>query len=201
MHIEANKKPSQRYIWQNRIEISIGLLVVLCLVTLVMFAMLGRHRNADDGYLLKASFSHIDGLDVGSDVRLAGVTVGHVVHTEIEPKNFQAIVEFSLQNNIHMPVDSGAIITSDSLLGGKYIALTPGGEDASLAPGAFIAETQGAISLEQLLSKFIFTVTDSLQKQTAPSKDTHSTGTPIGQNDQNSAQNSSGNAASQGVSP
>lgn len=162
--------PSKRYIWHNRIEIFIGLLVVLCLLFLVMIAMLGRHTQSDDGYLLKASFSHIDGLDVGSDVRLAGVTVGHVVHTEIDPKTFQAIVELSLQNEIHLPVDSDAIITSDSLLGGKYIALNPGGEEAVLYAGDFIKETQGAISLEQLLSKFIFSVTDSLQKKAESSQ-------------------------------
>lgn len=59
-------------------------------------------------------------------------------------------------------MDSAAIITSDSLLGGKYIAISPGGDTKMLKAGGEISETQGAISLEQLLSKFIFSVTDTL---------------------------------------
>ena len=101
---------------------------------------------------------------MGSDVRLAGITVGHVTAERVDPKTFQAQVTFSLDPKVKLPTDSAAIITSDSLLGGKYIALSPGGADSLIKPGGTMTETQGSISLEQLLSKFIFSVTDSLQK-------------------------------------
>ncbi|MDF7673332.1 outer membrane lipid asymmetry maintenance protein MlaD [Acetobacteraceae bacterium ESL0709] len=161
----ADKDFLKQQVRQTHLELITGLVVVVALGGLLLFAILGRHQAGNEGYALRASFAHIDGLSVGSDVRLAGVTVGHVVKTVVDPKNFQANVTFSISPSVQLPADSGAIITSDSLLGGKYIALTPGGDEKMLSPGAVIQQTQGAISLEQLLSKFIFSVTDSLQQK------------------------------------
>lgn len=172
---------STRQVWQTRLELIVGLIVALVLAALVAFALLGRQQQHDQGYVLQAGFSHIDGLTVGSDIRLAGVTVGHVLSTSIDPHTFQAHVSFSVAPTVHLPTDSGAVITSDSLLGGKYIALNPGGETATLQAGATMSETQGAISLEQLLSKFIFSVTDSLQKKNqslSPSSSSGEGGSP-----------------------
>lgn len=153
---------------RDRLELLVGLVTAIVLAVLIVMALVGRQHPQDRGYPLHASFGHIDGLNVGSDVRLAGVTVGHVRSMQVDPHNFQANIVFSVAPEIQLPVDSGAVITSDSLLGGKYVALTPGGDTAMLKPDGTIGETQGAISLEQLLSKFIFSVTDSLQKKAAP---------------------------------
>lgn len=161
---------------QTRLEFGVGLVVAIALAALVAMALLGRHQSHDRGYMLQAAFNHIDGLSVGSDIRLAGVTVGHVVSTAIDPRHYQAQVTFSVAPDVQLPVDSGAIITSDSLLGGKYIALNPGGDTAMLHAGNMVSETQGAISLEQLLSKFIFSVTDSLQKKDQPASTSPSAG-------------------------
>ncbi|QDH16950.1 outer membrane lipid asymmetry maintenance protein MlaD [Swingsia samuiensis] len=157
----ASTRPTARH---DRLELLAGLVVLALLGGLLVLAMVGHHRGSDGGYPVKASFSQIDGLTVGSDVRLAGITVGHVDSEKVDPKTFQAQVTFTLNPSVKLPTDSAAIITSDSLLGGKYIALSPGGADATVKSGGVITETQGSISLEQLLSKFIFSVTDSLQK-------------------------------------
>ncbi|EHH67792.1 ABC transporter substrate binding protein [Gluconobacter morbifer G707] len=145
-------------------DLMAGFIVLACLGGLLVAAMVGHQQSSDDGYPVHASFSQIDGLGIGSDVRLAGITVGHVLSETVDPKTFQAQVTFTLAPDVKLPTDSAAIVTSDSLLGGKYIALSPGGADTLLKPGGLMTETQGAISLEQLLSKFIFSVTDSLQK-------------------------------------
>ena len=146
------------------VELVTGLLVLGVLVVLIVIAIGGRHRSGGDGYPLNAVFNQIDGLDVGSDVRLSGITVGHVTGEVVDPKDFRARVTFTVRPDIKLPVDSAAIVTSDSLLGGKYIALSPGGSETMLKPGGDVIQTQGSISLEQLLSKFIFSVTDTLQK-------------------------------------
>lgn len=149
---------------RSGLELLTGVVVLALLGGVLGLAMLGRHASGDGGYPVHATFSQIDGLDIGSDVRLAGITVGHVTQESVDPGTFQARVTFTLAPNLKLPVDSSAIITSDSLLGGKYIALAPGGSDKLIEPGETLTQTQGAISLEQLLSKFIFSVTDSLQQ-------------------------------------
>src|SRR5438445_331736 len=81
------------------------------------------------GTRLVAKFDRIDGLSVGSDVRVAGVKVGSISATAVDPKTFQANVAFTVQPSLKIPRDSSAEVTSDGLLGGKFIALVPGGDD------------------------------------------------------------------------
>lgn len=150
---------------RNSVELITGVVVLIALALMLVAAVIGEGRKTDStGYPLHASFSHIDGLGVGSDVRLAGVTVGQVVQERVDPTTYKAEVTFTVRPDIKLPTDSAAIITSDSLLGGKYIALSPGGDDQTLKPNAMVNQTQGSISLEQLLSKFIFSVTDTLTR-------------------------------------
>ncbi len=78
------------------------------------------------------------------------------------------MVTFTVAPNLHLPKDSSAEITSDGLLGGKFLALVPGGDEKMLADGGEVTITQSAVSLEQLLGKFIFSVGDlasNVQKQ------------------------------------
>ena len=46
------------------------------------------------------------------------------------------------------------------MLGGKYLSLSPGGDEKTLVDGSEVTITQSAVSLEQLLGKFIFNVGD-----------------------------------------
>jgi phospholipid/cholesterol/gamma-HCH transport system substrate-binding protein len=54
-----------------------------------------------------------------------------------------------------LPIDSSASITTEGLLGGTYIALTPGGETAMLKPGEEILETSGAADLMSLVGSVV----------------------------------------------
>lgn len=157
------------------VELVAGLVMLALLAGLIVAAVIGNGRRSQSGTILTAQFDHIDGLDVGSDVRMAGVTVGQVTAETVNPKDYQAVVTLTVRPDIRLPTDSSVVVTSDSLLGGKYLALAPGGADTMLPPGGRIVQTQGAISLEQLLSKFIFTVTDTMTKKnqakTAPGGD------------------------------
>ncbi len=136
-----------------------GAVVLAVALGFLAYAILHSGRSVTSGYPLTASFDHIDGLNVGGDVRIAGVKVGSVTSERIDPKTFQAIVTLSVRDGIELPTDTAAEITSESLLGGKYINLSPGGADADLKPGQAITITQSSVSLEQLLGKFIFSVT------------------------------------------
>ena len=145
---------------RNFAEVASGGIVLLVAFGFLGYAVAHTGRSSASGYDLLAKFDHIDGLDVGADVRLAGVKVGNVVATRIDPAAYQAVVTLSVQNSVQLPSDSSAEITSDSLLGGKYLSLSPGGDSRMLKAGQTITITQGAVSLEQLLGKFIFSVTD-----------------------------------------
>jgi phospholipid/cholesterol/gamma-HCH transport system substrate-binding protein len=142
-------------------EVVIGAVVLLLAAGFLAYAVANSGRSTSSGYTLYARFDHIDGLGVGNDVRVAGVKVGSVNQERIDPQTFQAVVGFSVRDDIKLPKDSAAIITSESLLGGKYLSLQPGGDEAALRPGQMVTITQGSISLEELLGKFIFSMTNA----------------------------------------
>ena len=149
-------------------EVATGGIVLLVAVGFLGYAVANTGRGSVSGYQLSARFDHIDGLGIGNDVRMAGVKVGTVTGARIDDKTFQAVVTMSLEPSLALPKDSSAEVTSDGLLGSKYLSLAPGGDTSMIKPGGTISITQGSVSLEQLLGKFIFSVTDmvnAVQKQ------------------------------------
>lgn len=153
---------------RNPTELIAGAVVLLVAVGFLGYAVAHTGRASVGGYELHAQFDRIDGLTVGSDVRLAGVKVGSVLSTGVDPKTYQADVTFSVQPSLQVPSDSSAEITTDGLLGSKYLALVPGGSDKMLADGGTVTITQSSISLEQLLGKFIFSVSDLSSSKPSP---------------------------------
>jgi phospholipid/cholesterol/gamma-HCH transport system substrate-binding protein len=141
-------------------EILTGAAVLLVAAGFLAYAVANSGRSTVSGYTLSARFDHIDGLGVGADVRLAGVKVGSVNAEQIDPQSFMAVVTLSVRSDVKLPKDTAAIITSESLLGGKFLSLQPGGDEAILQPGQSITITQSSISLEELLGKFIFSMTN-----------------------------------------
>jgi phospholipid/cholesterol/gamma-HCH transport system substrate-binding protein len=145
-------------------EVLTGAAVLLVAAGFLAFAVAHSGRTAAAGYRLHASFDHIDGLNPGADVRIAGVKVGNVVDMRVDPQSFLAQVTLSINDEIHLPKDTSAEIASESLLGGKFLNLSPGGDSKDLAPGGTISITQSSISLEQLLGKFIFSAASLTDK-------------------------------------
>jgi phospholipid/cholesterol/gamma-HCH transport system substrate-binding protein len=139
-------------------EILTGLAVIIIAAVFLVYALGRAQALGTGGYQLKAQFSSIGGLAVGSDVKLGGVVVGHVTDEHLDPVTYAAVVGMSLDNDIKVPSDTSAAISSDGLLGGDYVALSPGGSTTMLAPGQSFAVTQSAINIEDLLGKFIFSM-------------------------------------------
>jgi len=146
---------------RNAAEVLTGAAVLLVAIGFLGYAVVHSGRTATtSGYELQAKFDRIDGLPVGADVRLAGVKVGSVVSERLDPQSYLAVVTLTVQKGVELPKDSSASITSQGLLGGDYLSLSPGGDAQMLQPGGTITITQSSVSLEQLLGKFIFSVTD-----------------------------------------
>lgn len=142
---------------RNVIETLVGALVLLVAVGFALFAYqsagLGK---TGDSYIVTAEFEQADGIKAGSDVRIGGITVGIVSNTALNDQTYLAQIDMAIDTKIKLPVDSSAQIVSDGLLGGKYVSLTPGADDAMLAPGGKIQFTQSSVNLETLIGKMIF---------------------------------------------
>ena len=145
---------------RNLTELLAGAVVLVVAAGFLGYAVANTGRSTGSGMTLSAKFDRVDGLAVGSDVRMAGVKIGTVRSAAIDPKTYQAVVTFTVLSTLRLPADSSAEIASDSLLGGKVLALVPGGEATMLADGGRVAITQSSISFEQILGKFIFSVGD-----------------------------------------
>ena len=145
---------------RNAAELIAGAVVLVIALGFLGYAVAHTGRGSVSGYRLSAKFDKIDGLAAGADVRLAGVKVGSITHTYVDPKTYRAVVDMMVAPDVKLPKDSSAQISTDGLLGGKVIALVPGGDDKMLADGGEITITQSAASLEDLLGKFIFGVND-----------------------------------------
>jgi phospholipid/cholesterol/gamma-HCH transport system substrate-binding protein len=141
---------------QNVVETILGAVVLVVAAVFLVWAY-GRSNAGDPGgYALVAEFDRADGLEVGSDVRISGIKVGSVLATALDPDSFRARVRFSVREDVELPRDSSAAIVSASLLGGKYLALVPGADEAVLADGEAITLTQSSINLEDLIGQYIF---------------------------------------------
>jgi phospholipid/cholesterol/gamma-HCH transport system substrate-binding protein len=148
-------------------EVLTGAVILLIAIGFLGYAVVnsGRSLAGTGGIVLTARFDRIDGLAQGADVRIGGVKVGSVIEQRIDPTSFLAVLRLQVSDTLKLPADTSAEITSESLLGGKYVALVPGGDDRVLGNGDAITITQSAVSLESLLGRFIFSVTELTSKQ------------------------------------
>ncbi|TLM68208.1 MAG: outer membrane lipid asymmetry maintenance protein MlaD [Deltaproteobacteria bacterium] len=140
------------------VEIAVGLFVV---AGFLCFAWLSV-RLGDVGlfdpptYTVSAEFGSVSGLKPGAIVEIAGVQVGKVTRIELNTEKYEARVEISLQKGVVLQADSIASIRTAGIIGDRYIDISPGGSDELIGPGGRIVETESAINLEELVSKYVF---------------------------------------------
>lgn len=139
----------------NVVEALVGLLVVMVAVWFVGTAYARTSAGGGSGYLLSARFPNATGINVGTDVRVSGIKIGKVETQRLDPKTFQAVVQLRVAGDVRFPTDSSAAITSEGILGGSYVALSPGGDTTMLNPGDEIVDTQGAQDLMGLMGSII----------------------------------------------
>ena len=140
----------------NLIEVIMGAVVIVVAVLFISFAYSSSQIQPVQGYNISAKFDRIDGIIRGSDVKMSGVKVGNITDIVLDPETFLAIVTLTLNPNVHIPTDTSAEIVGDGLLGSKFLALVPGGEEDMIPEGGEIKHTQSSVSLEALIGKFIY---------------------------------------------
>ncbi len=137
-------------------EVLVGGAVLAGAIAFAVYAGQATGLSAGpSGYELTASFRSLDGVSVGTDVRLAGVKVGTVTGIALNPETYRADTRFTVTQGIEIPDDSAILVSSEGLLGGNFVEIMPGGSPYYFAPGDEILDTQGAVSLISLLLKFV----------------------------------------------
>lgn len=140
----------------NMGEAIVGLLVVALAVGFVLFAMARTGAGGGrGGVAVAAVFPNASGVNVGTDVRVAGLKVGKVTGLELDPQSYQVKVGIEFNPKVSLPADSTAAITSEGLLGQTFVSFTPGGSPTPLKTGDTITDTQGSMDLMALIGQFI----------------------------------------------
>jgi len=140
------------------IEVIVGLFFVTGIIAFAYLTiMLGGKSLLNTGnYELTARFTSTAGLQNGAPIEIAGVPIGKITAITFDPEAYQSVVTLSLQENVKIQEDAIASVRSTGLIGGKILQISPGGAEDILEPGDEIEETEPSISLEELISKYIF---------------------------------------------
>ena len=140
------------------LEMIVGVFLLAGFISFAWLAVKMGDINpfANETYPVTARFTSISGLKAGSTIELAGVVVGKVSSIELDTGDYEAVVHLSIDKQVELQDDSIASIRTAGIIGDKYIKLSPGGSDIILEAGDEIEETEPAISLEELVSKYIF---------------------------------------------
>ncbi len=149
---------------QHNIEIMAGLFLLLGVVALMFLASTATDMGSKLGkehYRVNLRFTNVGELKVRAPVTIAGVTIGTVKKIRLDPESFEAMVALDIDIKFdQIPNDSSAAILTTGVLGDKYIGLDPGGSPDVLEHGDEITITQSAISIEQLIAKYLFSTNE-----------------------------------------
>ncbi len=135
--------------------------IVLCFAFLFGYKFYKVTKGSvitDDSITIMAKFGNIDGIDIGSDVKISGVKIGSVKNIEIDQQSYKVIVRFTVKNEIQVPIDSSIGVVSSGLLGSKYLSIKAGSENIYCKDNDVLYDTQSSVNLEDLLGKLAFGV-------------------------------------------
>lgn len=143
---------------KTNLELLVGIFVLLGLAAVAYLTIkLGSGSLVGgDTYLVEARFANAGGLNKGSTVMLAGVSVGRVETVRMDADDYSAIATLRVASRLRLPTDSMASIKTSGLIGDKYVSLSPGADETYLEPGTRIIMTESAVDLESLISKMAF---------------------------------------------
>ena len=143
---------------KTSLELIVGIFLLAGFISFSWLAVKMGDINPfqNETYPVTARFTSISGLKEGSTIELAGVVVGKVSQIELDAGAYEAVVHLNIDKTIELTDDSIASIRTSGIIGDKFIKLTPGGSDIFLEAGDEIDETESSISLEELVSKYIF---------------------------------------------
>jgi phospholipid/cholesterol/gamma-HCH transport system substrate-binding protein len=138
------------------VETLIGAAVLVIAGAFFFYAYNRTDTGTVSGYALIGKFDRIDGISTGSDVRMSGIKIGTVTALELDQQTYRALVRMSISSAVKIPDDSSIRVATVGLLGGSYLAVSPGGSDTMFAANGEFQITQGSVDLVSLLGKVMF---------------------------------------------
>jgi phospholipid/cholesterol/gamma-HCH transport system substrate-binding protein len=144
------------------IESVLGGVVLFVAALFMVFAYSSADLRKVQGYTIAANFPMTDGLKAGTDVKVNGVKVGSVVSqqliTEPGPNQYMVDVRMTIDPAVKLPTDTIAMLASESLLGGKYMALEVGVDDEMVKTDGSgrLTHTQAPLRLDDLIGQVIY---------------------------------------------
>ena len=140
----------------NLVETLMGGIVLITAICFLILGMKTVNDNQREGYQISLIFGSSAGLKNGDHVKISGINVGKILNLELDLENYNAKVVVNLNDNIKVPDDSSARITSSSLLGGNFIDIIPGSAETYLKFDDIIYDTKDSVSFTDLLGKAVF---------------------------------------------
>ena len=140
----------------NKIELTTGVAVIIFAIIFVLFTMKVTNRNINrDYYTLTAYFENVEGVNVGTKVKIGGIDIGSVNKIFID-ENYRPTLELKINKNIKLPIDSNLKVSTSGLIGGKYLKVLVGGEEEYFVNGDGFEFTESTMDLEDLITRFMF---------------------------------------------
>jgi phospholipid/cholesterol/gamma-HCH transport system substrate-binding protein len=139
-------------------ETTVGIFLVFGLLCVgYMTVKLGHFSLfGDDAYPLFARFTSVTGLRVGSLVYISGIEVGRLEKLTMDQERQKALVEIRIRNGVKIFDDAIVSIKTEGLIGDMHLSIDPGGAGTLLKGGGTITETQPAVDIVDLISKYAF---------------------------------------------
>lgn len=144
---------------QKMIETLMGAVMLLLGCSALYMVYASSQVTSTAGYKVTVRFNKVGGLQEGNAVRIAGLQVGSIVTQKLDPETYDAVLELSIRPDVKLPADTEAEVSSDGLLGGKFILLSPGKSKETIPPNGKIEHAKGVVALEELVGRMIFSTT------------------------------------------
>ena len=138
-----------------KFEFFVGLFMALGILCAAFLSVrIARNEfSTSGGYAVQAVFSDCNGIRCGSPIMIAGVEIGRV--QKIALQDYEANITLMIQAGVVLQKDAIASIKTKGMIGEKYIEITPGADDQSIPAGGRLRDTQPAMDLEGLISKYV----------------------------------------------
>ncbi len=148
---------------QNYFQVAIGFIVLI--ISFIVIINVYKIKNLSDYGLdqiiiLQAKFTNIEGINIGSNVKISGIKVGVVKDIMLDSEDYTAKITLNITTGIKIPSDSILSVASSGLLGARFLEIQPGFNDKYMSNNDSFISTTSSVNLENILSRFAISASE-----------------------------------------